>query len=217
MLMNSNDSDSDDDFGPMPTDDSTRVDGSGAGTGLSTTDEVDDHPSKKRRMLKAKTLPHEQTYLSNLPCSDFYEHSYMHRDIVSHIVVSKSTEFIITASVDGHIKFWKKLHNNIEFVKHYQAHIKAINSLVMSMDEKMIVTTSLDSMVKFFEILSFDMINMLSVEYVPLCAAWLVNSNHICDRVAVSDSVSGLIRVYKSSEASNQPILTIDIHLSPIR
>ncbi|CAG7725890.1 unnamed protein product, partial [Allacma fusca] len=29
------------------------------------------------------------------------------RDIVTHVAVTK-TEFVITASADGHIKFWKK-------------------------------------------------------------------------------------------------------------
>ncbi len=36
-----------------------------------------------------------------------YERSYMHRDTVTHTVVSKQ-QFVITASVDGHVKFWKK-------------------------------------------------------------------------------------------------------------
>lgn len=52
-----------------------------------------------------------------------YEKSYMHRDRVTHIVVARKTDFIITASVDGHVKFWKKLSDGIEFVKHYKAHL----------------------------------------------------------------------------------------------
>ena len=33
------------------------------------------------------------------------------------------TDFIITASVDGHVKFWKKQEEGIEFVKHFRAHL----------------------------------------------------------------------------------------------
>lgn len=33
------------------------------------------------------------------------------------------TEFIITASCDGHIKFWKKQDEGLEFVKHFKAHL----------------------------------------------------------------------------------------------
>lgn len=33
------------------------------------------------------------------------------------------TDFIITTSVDGHLKFWKKTAVGVEFVKHYKAHL----------------------------------------------------------------------------------------------
>ncbi len=33
------------------------------------------------------------------------------------------TDFIVTASSDGHVKFWKKLEDGIEFVKHFRAHL----------------------------------------------------------------------------------------------
>ncbi len=29
----------------------------------------------------------------------------------------------MTASQDGHVKFWKKLENDVEFVKHFRAHL----------------------------------------------------------------------------------------------
>ena len=70
-----------------------------------------------------------------------YEKSYMHRDIITHTVctrlagplacgrwwqaglVSCRTDFIITASSDGHVKFWKKQEQGVEFVKHFRAHL----------------------------------------------------------------------------------------------
>lgn len=45
-------------------------------------------PAKKR-----KVLLYEKLFLESLPNSESYEKSYMHRDIVTHIVVSK-TDFI---------------------------------------------------------------------------------------------------------------------------
>jgi len=33
------------------------------------------------------------------------------------------TDFIITASCDGHVKFWKKETEGIEFVKHFRSHL----------------------------------------------------------------------------------------------
>ncbi|CAF1252664.1 unnamed protein product [Rotaria sordida] len=47
-------------------------------------------------------------YASFLPSSQYYERSYMHRDIVTHVIVTK-TDFLISGSQDGHIKFWKIL------------------------------------------------------------------------------------------------------------
>src|ERR1700712_5249144 len=56
---------------------------------------------------KRKIVPFEEVYINNLCSSESYERSYMHRDVVSHVLVT-TTDFIITASLDGHIKFWKK-------------------------------------------------------------------------------------------------------------
>jgi len=197
------DSDSDDDFGPMPApapadEPAVNVD--------------EDQPKRK----KARHLKFESVYVDNLPSADFYEHSFMHRDVVTHIGVSKVTEFVITGSCDGHVKFWKKMANSIEFVKHYHAHLGAIHALVVSIDQKMLVTTSADKMIKFFEISGFDMSNMISVDYVPNAATWLAGARTICDRVAVSDMHSGAIRVYKA-EGSSETLHTIDVHSHPVR
>lgn len=74
-------------------------------------------PSKRERKLEFEKL-----YLNNLPDSQCYERSFMHRDAMSFVAVSQ-TEFVITASCDGHIKFWKKKQVGIEFVKHFRAHL----------------------------------------------------------------------------------------------
>lgn len=74
-------------------------------------------PKKKRKVLE-----HEALFLENLPLCETYEKSYMHRDVITHVLVTK-TEFVITASVDGHVKFWKKMETGIEFVKHFRSHL----------------------------------------------------------------------------------------------
>lgn len=67
-------------------------------------------------------LQHEELYLEQLPCADMYERSYMHRDVLSTVDIT-ATDFMITTSVDGHLKFWKKNDMGVEFVKHYRAHL----------------------------------------------------------------------------------------------
>jgi hypothetical protein len=36
------------------------------------------------------------------------------------VAVAHRTDFFITASTDGHIKFWKKQQQGVEFAKHYK-------------------------------------------------------------------------------------------------
>lgn len=57
---------------------------------------------------RARKLQFEQLYAAALPSANMYERSYMHRDTVTHTAASKA-HFIITASMDGHVKFWKKV------------------------------------------------------------------------------------------------------------
>jgi hypothetical protein len=62
--------------------------------------------NRKEKIIGSKEL--DNLYASYLPSSDYYERSYMHRDILTHLIVT-TTDFLITASQDGHIKFWKIL------------------------------------------------------------------------------------------------------------
>lgn len=189
------DSDSDDDFGPKPI----------------VAEESNLPPAKKARTGSQW----EPFHLEKLPKAEYYEHSYMHRDIVTHICVSKTSEFIITGSADGHVKFWKKMMDNIEFVKHYQAHLDAIQDMSISGDGKILVTIAKDKMIKFFEVIGFDMSNMIEVDYELKSALWLKSSAGLFDRVAISDVNSGKIRIYKA-EGSNQPLYELDLHISPV-
>ena len=87
-------SDSSDDDGPMPMPAAGAAEG-GASSGAD--------PGAKRKKRK---LAHEKAYLDKLPSAEMYEKSYMHRDVVTHVTVTAATGFIVTASSDGHVKFW---------------------------------------------------------------------------------------------------------------
>ena len=39
------------------------------------------------------------------------------------ICLHTRTDFVVTGSQDGHVKFWKKQVEGIEFVKHFRAHL----------------------------------------------------------------------------------------------
>jgi peptidylprolyl isomerase domain and WD repeat-containing protein 1 len=225
------DSESEDDYGPAPL--AANADAS-ADVKETTTDKknkrkADDHQHKnkdqeaepeklpdQKKVRIVRTDEWEKFYLDQLPSASYYEHSLMHRDTVTHICASKATEFIITGSVDGHVKFWKKMHGSIEFVKHYQAHLGPIHEMVMSPDEKQLMTMSSDSMIKFFEIIGFDMSNMIEIAFVPKSGIWIYNSHHLCDRIAVTDRDSPKIYIYKSTDNSSIPLFEVNIHSFPV-
>lgn len=74
-----------------------------------------------------------QAYLEALPSASMYERSYMHRDVLSHVLMTPGgTDFLVTASQDGHLKFWKKMPEGIEFVKHYHSHLEPIHDVAVS-------------------------------------------------------------------------------------
>lgn len=107
-----------------------------------------DQPTKRRK------LQHEDLFLSLLPKAEMYETSLMHRDTVNFVHITKQ-EFIITTSVDGHVKFWKKSEKGIEFVKHYRAHLGVIVACNVSCDGALFATTSIDKGLKVFDVMNF--------------------------------------------------------------
>ncbi|CAI5742053.1 unnamed protein product [Hyaloperonospora brassicae] len=166
---------------------------------------------------KHKKLRFEATYVANLPSAAMYERSYMHRATVSHVLVAPETQFVITASVDGHVKFWKKMAQSIEFVKHYQAHVKAVQGLAVSTDGLRLCSTSADRSIKFYDVLAFDMVNMLTVAYSPGVCCWISGKRGLAPKVAVADTNGPAIRIYAADSATDEPTCTIShLHAAPV-
>ncbi|KIY45621.1 peptidyl-prolyl cis-trans isomerase [Fistulina hepatica ATCC 64428] len=168
--------DSDEDIGPMPM-----PADAGASNGA----------VKKKR----KVLPHEELYLEHLPNTEQYYKSFMHRDVVDFCVVTR-TDFIITTSIDGHLKFWKKQETGIEFVKHYRAHMQPITAISASADGQLFATLSEDKTVKVFDVLNFDMINIINLDFQPLACCWVHPRGQAQGLIAISDIEMGTIRIY---------------------
>ncbi|GBF99133.1 peptidyl-prolyl cis-trans isomerase [Raphidocelis subcapitata] len=164
---------------------------------------------------KRKVLQFEQQYLEALPCAQMYEKSYMHRDTVSHVVAT-SSDFIITGSIDGHLKFWKKQEGGIEFVKHYRAHLGSVDGLAASDDGALCASVSRDGTVKVFDVLTFDMIVMMKLPYVPGVVEWLVKPGDARSRLAISDLNSPAIHVYDVRSGSDDPVGSVTSHAAPV-
>lgn len=156
-------------------------------------------PVKKVR----KVLPNEGLYLKNLPSSEAYEKSFMHRDTVTHVVVTPITDFVVTASCDGHVKFWKKLPGGIEFVKHFRAHLSNVQDMSVDSTGKLLCTCSSDKTAKVFDVVNFDMINMIDLGYQPKLCQWIFSTGDAIPAVAIAPVSGPDIRIYDGKGSSD--------------
>ncbi|KAE9393172.1 peptidyl-prolyl cis-trans isomerase [Gymnopus androsaceus JB14] len=167
--------------------------------------------SKKKR----KVLPHERLYLDHLPSTEQYYKSFMHRDVINFSVFTK-TDFLITTSVDGQLKLWKKQEAGIEFVKHYRAHLGPIAGVSVSTDGQLFATVSDDKSAKVFDVVNFDMINIINLGFIPHACCWVHKSGQAQGLLAVSDASSGTIRLY-DGRGGDTPLETIEnLHRFPV-
>jgi WD40 repeat protein len=81
--------------------------------------------------------------------------------------VIERTDFVITTSVDGHLKLWKKQESGIEFVKHYRAHLAPIVGVAASSDGQLFASIAEDGSAKVFDVVNFGTFspNLLQIYY----------------------------------------------------
>ncbi|KAM3847210.1 peptidylprolyl isomerase domain and WD repeat-containing protein 1 isoform 2-T2 [Vipera latastei] len=172
-------------------------------------------PGEAVQAKKRRVLEFEHVYLDNLPSASMYERSYMHRDVITHVVCSK-TDFIITASHDGHVKFWKKVEEGIEFVKHFRSHLGVIEGIATSSEGALFCSVGDDKAMKVFDVVNFDMINMLKLGYHPGQCEWVYCPGDAISSVAASEKSTGKIFIY-DGRGNNQPLHVFDkLHTSPL-
>ncbi|CAH3165754.1 unnamed protein product [Porites lobata] len=171
-------------------------------------------PPPPPKQKKKRVLEFEKVYLNNIPSAESYEKSFMHRDVISHILVTV-TEFLITASCDGHIKFWKKQDEGIEFVKHFKAHMGVINCISASSDGQVMCSTAEDKSLKVFDVVNFDMINMLRLDYVPEQCEWIFPPGAAVAAVACSEKETGVINIY-DGRGTSTPLHILNLHTKPV-
>lgn len=178
-------------------------------------------------------LKFEETYLRSLPRATQYEKSFMHRDTVTHIFATK-TDFIITASCDGHLKFWKKIHKEgVEFVKHFRCHMRmfsfykayinynqdldAFSDIAINYNGTLMATVcNQEKTVKIFDIVNFDMINMFKYPFSPKLATWVHIGSDVVHALAISDASSPKIFIY-DGKGENVPIHMLEnMHTRPV-
>ncbi|OTA54274.1 hypothetical protein K449DRAFT_417049 [Hypoxylon sp. EC38] len=168
-------------------------------------------PKKKRRIL-----PHEKLYIEALPKSVRYSKSLMHKEQLSFVNMTRS-EFLITTSIDGVVKFWKKVAEGIEFVKEFKAHQGEVHSVSASQDGRSFATAGADKTIKIFDVITFDLLAMLHLDYAPKSVCWVHKLGASLPLLAVSDDSKPLIYIYDGRGENQTPIHTIKgLHRSPV-
>lgn len=127
-------------------------------------------PKKKRK------LPYEALYVASLPKGLRYSKSLMHKEQLSTVTVASSpADFVITASVDGVVKFWKKTSVGIEFAKEYKAHEGRIQATAVSADGSLYATLGDedDPTVKIFDVITFDLLSIITLEQPGTSICWV--------------------------------------------
>ena len=79
----------------------------------------------------------------------------MHKDQLSFVSMTPFTDFLITSSIDGVVKFWKKAAVGIESVKEFKAHNGEIRSVSVSQDGRSFATAGGDKTIKIFDVITF--------------------------------------------------------------
>lgn len=93
--------------------------------------------------------------MNALPASPRYSRSLMHREQLSYVTMTPQTDFLITSSVDGVVKFWKKMAVGVEFVKEFRAHVGEITGTSISADGRSFATAGVDKTIKIFDVITF--------------------------------------------------------------
>ncbi|CAH9072697.1 unnamed protein product [Cuscuta europaea] len=173
-------------------------------------------PGPAPRARPKRPLQFEEAYLDSLPCANLYEKSYMHRDVVTHVVVS-SADFFVSGSADGHLKFWKKKPSGVEFAKHFRSHLGPIEGLAVSTDGMLCCTISNDRSVKIYDVVNYDMMAMIHLTFVPGSVEWVYKQGDAKAKLAVSDRNSSFVHIYDARAGSNEPIQSREIHVAPVK
>jgi peptidylprolyl isomerase domain and WD repeat-containing protein 1 len=173
---------------------------------------------EQSKFLPTKKTKKSSQFLEKLPSSMMYERSYMHDDNVTHTLVIPNTGgFVVTASQNGVLKFWKKTLNDIEFVKQYKAHLGEFKDLCCSSDGQLLATCSnSDKTIKIFDVINFDMINMISLEFEPELIQFVHSKDSPNPRICVVEKLTNTFHVYNPKE-DGEEISNFKRHSNPVK
>lgn len=164
---------------------------------FTTQQNIDVNSASKRK----KTIAYDESlFIPHIPTASLYERSYMHRSPIVKVVASAVTDFILTASHDSQVKFWRKTFDNIEFIKSFTAHAGQLYDIIISPSGLIAATVGSDRTVKLFDVLAFDMSAIIRLDFIPKKVSIVETQGAIL--IVVSSSSSGSVYIYDANNLS---------------
>ncbi|KAL9187746.1 hypothetical protein ACHAXT_006124 [Thalassiosira profunda] len=137
--------------------------------------------------------PNASNPLQDVPTSEHYQVSYMHRQTVTHSCTSLRHGYVVTGSTDGVVKFWKRTSTTaappgarggsanmtagsaaadkagtsrcLEFVKSYSSHVGPLLALCASQPNgDSAASIGYDGVIKFYDVATFDVSGMIRTD-----------------------------------------------------
>mmetsp|Transcript_11457 Transcript_11457/g.35010 ORF Transcript_11457/g.35010 Transcript_11457/m.35010 type:complete len:644 (+) Transcript_11457:87-2018(+) len=171
----------------------------------------------KPKRKKRRVLVNERAFVDTLPCAEMYQRSYMHRDVVTHVLLTPRTDFVVTGSADGQLKFWKKAAGVVEFVKQFLVQRGAFAGMATTRDGLWLGTTSaVDKAMKVFNVVGFDMVNFVKLDFEPSVCEWVHAQSAAAPVLAVADRNEPRVCLFRATDT--EPFRTISslAHAAPI-
>jgi len=134
----------------------------------------------------------------------------MHQDQLCFNTFTPHTDFLITTSIDGVVKFWKKVADGIEFVKEFKAHEGEVKSVSVSADGRSFATAGVDGSVKIFDVITFDLLAMLTPELAPRSVCFVHGRGASLPLLAVSHEASPQITIYDGRGENTTPLYKLE-------
>lgn len=133
----------------------------------------------------------------------------MHKAVLSFVTVTPYTDFLITASVDGQVSFWKKVgaaDGGVEFVKEFKAHEGEIAGVTTSWDGRSYASAGKDGTVKIWDVETFDLIAVLNLTKAPSSICWVHGKGRGgVPLLAVGNDVDGEIAIFDGRGEREEP------------
>jgi peptidylprolyl isomerase domain and WD repeat-containing protein 1 len=128
----------------------------------------------------------------------------MHRDTINNIISSSKTDFVITVSTDGHIKFWKKTFQLVEFTKNFKAHTGLITGVSLSKNHDLLCSVGFDKTLKIFDVLNCDLKTSVKLNFSPSACEFIPQEGKDWELIAISEEKTGKIWIIDPEFSQNR-------------